>query len=85
MEMITWEYPGWAQAYLRVPSGCPVQWVPIGLTWLFIVQFQNFQVFIVSRNEIGFFSYQVVTLDLPLAELGHALGTQNTYGYLGNI
>ena len=45
---IPWVGPG-------IPSGCPVQWVSIGLTWLFIVQFQNFQVFIVSRNEIGFF------------------------------
>ena len=41
---IPWVGPG-------IPKS--TQWVPIGLTWLFIFQFQNFQVFIVSRSEIG--------------------------------
>ena len=48
---IPWVGPGIPKSTQWVPSAV----VPIGLIWLFIVQFQNFQVFIVSRNEIGFF------------------------------
>ena len=81
MKMINWACPRCAQAYLRVPSGYPVQWVPIGLTWVFLLQFKNFQVLIMSKNEVGFF--------LPIRLIRHASGRGGAGGafpgYLGAV
>ena len=58
-----------------------MQWVPIGLTWVFLLQFKNFQVLIMSKNEVGFF--------LPIRLIRHASGRGGAGGafpgYLGSV